>query len=266
MIKRFFIAFLGLFLIFCASCRKVIDLKVNNTDPKLVIEAKYDAVNEKVSVNISKTISVFSVDTFPIITNAQVEIIDATGYVTPLINVGGGSYVVENYLPFYNSKYKVNVIIDGTVYSSTDSLVNVVPIDTLTQDKLPENPLVEDGFAVYVNFQDPQTPNFYRIRIKENNEWQTDLTDQYIFDDTYTTGSYTQLPLLPNMYNVGDSVTIRLISYSKKAYDYFYALLSVAGSSTSSPAPANPPQDWTNKALGSFIAYGYDQKQITIQP
>lgn len=258
------ILYFALLLLFTSSCQKVIDLKVNDSDPKLVIEANYDAVAQKVQVHISKSIGVFSSDTFPVITNAQVDIIDGIGVVSPLINKGEGNYALENYVPVYNNVYRVVVIIKGKTYTASDSLVPVVPIDTITQEKLPPNPIADDGYAIYVHFTDPPNENFYRIRINKNGKWQHKLNDQFLLDDHFFNGNVTQFPLLPSVFSENDTVQLRMLSYSKKAYDYFSALFALAGSSTSSPAPSNPPASWTNDALGTFTAYGYDTMKYVI--
>src|SRR5690554_1702602 len=120
------------FVIVLTSCQKVIDIDVSDTEPKLVIEALYDAVTQKVSVNISKTVNVFSAtNSFPAVNGATVKIIDENNLSLTLNEEGEGRYTLENYAPIYNSLYKLQVLVEGVIYEAQDSLVSVVPLDSL---------------------------------------------------------------------------------------------------------------------------------------
>src|SRR5690554_45612 len=132
--KIFFLATVSL-LVFMSSCQKVIDLPVTDAEPKLVIEAKYDAVKEEVFVKLSKSVNVFSTGVYPTINGATVEITDGNSVVTSLVDQGDGSYLLENYTPVYNSTYKMKVIVEGIAYEATDVLVPVVVLDSITDRK-----------------------------------------------------------------------------------------------------------------------------------
>jgi len=252
-------------LIAISSCQKVIDLKVTDTEPKFVIEAKYDAVKEEVYVKLSKTVNVFSNEDFPVITGADVKIINESGVATPLVDQADGTYLLQNYTPEYNSTYTMEVVADGITYEASDYLPTVVPLDSLSAEFQPKSTFFDEGYLVYINLTDPVGPNYYRVIRKVNGEYKRELGDQFMFDDEFSEGNFQKVPMFMEFYEVGDTVQIELISYSKKTFVYFRELRAIAGGAASSAAPANPTSAWSNDCLGHFSVFGYDTKSIVIK-
>jgi hypothetical protein len=254
-----------LFLLATTSCQKVIDLKVDDAEPKMVIEAKYDVIKQEVFVKLSKTISVFSTDNYPQINSATVEITDANGVTALLSNQGDGTYLLENYAPIFGSQYKIRINVAGDIYEASDDLVNVVPLDSLNAEFQEESPFSEEGYVIFMNATDPVGPNFYRAIRKVNGEYKREIRDQFLFDDSFSEGNTQSVPIFTELYQVDDTVSIELISYSKKSYTYFQELQDIASGSGASAAPANPTSNWSKEALGHFTVFGYDTKTIIIK-
>lgn len=248
------------------SCEKVIDLEVNDAEPQLVIEANYDAVKEEVKVYITKTKNIFSASDFPVITGAEVEIVDQGNNVSTLVDQGNGEYLLQNYTPIYGSAYTMRVLVEGETYEASDILPTVVPIDSLSQDFQEESLFGEEGYVVFTNFTDPQSENFYRANRIVNGDSLNDLGEQFIFDDGFSNGNSQAVPFFSTRHQVGDSIVVQFISYSKNSFDYYDQLFEIAGESGQSAAPSNPEYSWSNKALGHFATYGYDIDTIVIQP
>lgn len=248
-----------------SSCQKVIDLPVTDSDPKLVIEATYDAIKKTVFVKLSKSINVFSPDDYPMLIGATVHIIDANEVVTALADQSNGTYILENYIPTYNSTYTMKVTVEGITYEATDFLSPVVSLNSLTTVFQPKSSFFDEGYLVTLNFSDPLGPNFYRAIRKINGAYRRELKDQFMFDDALTDGNNQKIPMFNEFYLVGDSVQIELISYSEKSFIYFKELRAIAGGAASSAAPANPTSYWSNGCLGHFSVFGYDTKVIVVE-
>lgn len=261
---RFYILLLLVSLGGLFSCEKVIDLEVNDTEPKLVIEANYDAIKEEVHVRLTKTVNVFAESDFPTVGGAQIEIIDQNGNVSPLVDQGNGEYMLQNYAPQYGTDYTMNVTVEGKTYSTSDYLPPVVPIDSLTQEFQEESLFGDAGYIVYTNFTDPQTDNYYRANRIVNGDSLTSLGEQFIFDDGFSNGNNQAVPFFSTRHQVGDTIVVQFISYSENTFDYYSQLFEIAGESGQSAAPANPDPTWAEDVLGHFATYGYDQDTIVI--
>jgi len=247
------------------SCEKVIDLDVNEIEQKLVIEAEFIASENLVKVKISKTKDVFSSEDFSFVSGAQAEIIDQNGVSNSLIDLGDGNYELTGYMPTYNSKYTMKITYDGEIYESHDTLVVPVDLDSLTTEFQPQSLFGSEGYVVYMNFTDPNGPNYYRAVRTVNGEELTSRGDQFLFDDGFSEGNQQSVPFFTDRYVVGDTVEVELRSYSEKSYTFTSELIDIAGDSGQSAAPANPNFTWTNGAIGNFAAYGHDSKSIVIE-
>ncbi len=256
--------FLFTLLITIPSCQKVIDIEVSDAEPKLVIEANYDAVKEEVLVKISKSINVFSNEGFPAVTGATVKITDKNGLVTPLVNQGDGIYLLENYTPIYNGEYTMEVAVDGTTYKAKDTLPAIVPLDSLSTKYQEKTFIFDAGYIVYLHFQDPVGPNYYRVSRTVNGEYQDKTSAQLLFSDGKNDNEYRDVPLFPKIFQPQDTVEIQLFSYSKKTYTYYQELFDAVSGSEYSTAPANPSSTWTPKCLGNFATFSYDIDSLVV--
>lgn len=252
-------------LAFLFSCEKVIEMDVNEIEEKLVIEAEYIASDSLVKVQMSKTKDVFSGGGFTFVSGAQVQIVDQNGLATPLIDLGDGNYELAGYIPIYESQYLVKVTFDGEIYESSDVLKNPVDLDSLTTEFQEESLFGSAGYVVFMNFIDPNGPNYYRAVRSVNGEKLTDRTDQFVFDDGFSDGNQQTVPFFTDRYEIGDSIAVEFRTYSEKTYTFISELYDIAGDQGQSAAPANPNSTWTNDAIGNFAAYGYDTKLIVIE-
>src|SRR5690554_7657146 len=114
-----------------------------------------------------------------------------------------------------------------------------------------------------MNGTDAVGDNYYRAIKKINGEYKRELGDQFMFDDDFTEGNIQKVPLFSELYQVGDTVQIDLLSYSEKSYTYFRELRAIAGGGSSSAAPANPTSYWSKECLGHFSVFGYEDRKST---
>lgn len=263
--KKIYLLLILSILVLTSSCRKIIDLKVSDSEPQLVIEAVYNASAEEVKVNITKSINVFSADTFPTIAGATVEIMDENGAASLLTDNGDGTYSLENYTPIWNSIYKMKVQLDGELYEAEDYLPTVVQIDSLSYEYQEETFLSDEGYLVFMHGTDPAgEKNYYRLTQKINGEYKKNLNDQILFDDAFGDGTSIKLTLFGSIFEYEDTVGVEVISYSKQSYKYINEVFDAAGGSQFSAAPANPVTNWSQKILGNFATYGSSKDSIII--
>ena len=248
------------------SCTKIIEVEVNDSEPQLVIEANYDATNERVQVNLSMTKNVFEGGVNPLIIGSTVEIIDENGIVSSLVDQGDGSYLLENYAPTYLTTYAMKVLIDGEEYTATSFLPEVVQLDSLSSVFTEASLFGDAGYVVFMNFVDPAgIANYYRAFRFFNEEPLRDLGDQFIFDDTFSEGNVQTVPFFGDRYEIGDSISVEFRSYNQESFDYYSQLFALAGDGGQSAAPANPEGNWSNGALGHFATWGSDTKYVIVE-
>ena len=262
--KNLTLLFITITLLF--SCQKVIDVDLNDANPKLVIEANYTAQDSTVRVLISYTANYFSGNPNPTVNNASVQIIDQNGISTTIPFNANGAYILSNYIPQFNTNYTMNVIVNGVTYSSSCFLPAVVNQEPITTQFLPDGFFGSAPFYLtFWRFNDPVgEENYYQARVTYNDTIKDGVFDLIIQDDKLINGNLAQRPIFTKLFQQFDTVEIEMRSISKTVYNYYYELQSLGGGQNSA-APANPSYYWTNKALGYFSCYGTSTQSLIIQ-
>lgn len=252
------------FLIILGSCQKVIDVDLNESDPKIVIEANFSASDSVVSVIVSYTSSYFNEYSQNTVDNAVVIITDGNGATTVIPSVGNGEYSISNYIPTEGMTYSISVSHDGSTYTSSSKLN--APLAML----VPRSEFYEQGFfteeggyLIFFKFNDPVGKgNYYNVIYRANDTLYNQVQDFVLGDDDLTDGNLIERPVF-EYYKVNDTISFELQAIDKKVYDYYSELQTIAGGQ-SSAAPANPKYFWTNNGLGYFSAYFSSENGIRV--
>ncbi len=250
------------------SCTKVIDINLNEADPKIVIEAELLSGTHDFTVTITKTGDFFNPGQPETVADATVFLKKGTDAALNLTDEGNGMYSLKNFTATENMSYFLSVTVEGKTYEATDFLPKNVPLDSLTVG-VPENSLFNtseaDSFQIVVNYQDPPDDlNFYRIRSTVNGIPRSEGAKLLVIEDRYSVGAYFTLPIFTDSYELNDNVDVELMSISHAMFDYFNTLaLLVDGSG--SPAPTNPSSNWSGGALGYFGAFSVSKQTILVR-
>ncbi len=250
------------------QCERVIDVDLNNVEPRIVIEGALYSDLLPNQIQLSYTSDFFSPTETVAIRGGSVQIVDESGNKTILTEQENGLYSNERCIGINNTKYQLQVEVEGVSYEAESFMPTLVAIDSLTIELVPFS---RDGKAssyVVCHFSDPvDEKNYYLFRTIINGEYQQSFLGILFTNDNLINGLSTQYPIQGFEIEENDEVIIQLISLDKKTYTYFVALKDIiteAGGG-SPAAPANPDSQFTNQALGYFLAGAIDCDTIIIQ-
>lgn len=253
-------------LIIVTSCTKVIDIDLNNSDPKIVIVSEYNGNTNEVHAKVTMTSNYFGSDASPVVDNAVITISDGQGNVGNLIPQFNGEYSLSNYTANVGKTYTLNVSVNGALYTSNCVLYDSIQLDPITYELFPGIFGNEPGYAIFANFQDPANDeNNYQMVVAKDGVVYDELSAMILQDDLLTNGNYVERPLFTQeLFDIGDTVSLELRSIDRKIFEYIDQASSIEGGSNSA-APANPTSVWTNGALGYFSAYKSSKQTVVIQ-
>jgi hypothetical protein len=249
------------------SCEKVIDIDLNTANPQIVVEAElYKGVND-FKVKLSYTSSFFKEEEQDVIEAAVVSLTKNGGETINVPYVGDGIYLVEDFEAGENETFTLDVDSEGVTYSSTAAMPAPAKLDSARAVANTGGPFGPgEGYIVFMYWKDdPDIVNFYRAIYTLNGEEQRTREDVFIFDDSFTNGNETEIPLFVRTFELGDTVDLKFLSVDPKAYDYFLTLNTIIGNGQPSAAPANPNSNFSNGALGYFAVYNGDEKRIIVE-
>jgi len=242
------------------SCEDVIDLDLNTSQPKLIIEASINWVKEtsgnEQEIKLSLSTPFYNTQTPPA-NNAQVSVFDTNGNEFIFIEDGvTGIYKNNTFIPVLNAEYTLVINYKGETYSGTETLKSVVPIDYVEQKN-------DGGFSgeeteLKAYYSDPENEdNYYFFEFSNN---FTAYPTLEVYNDEFTNGNqifgfYTEEDL-----TTGHEVTIKNHGVSEAFYEYMFILLqqnSEEGGGPFETTPATVRGNCINETNPDNFPFGY---------
>jgi len=257
------ILLMAMILLVASSCQKVIDLKLDNATPQLVIEGNLTDEEGTQIVTISKSLAFSAANNFPPVSGAVVSISDSTGFPNILTEKSPGVYVIFPYQGFYGRTYTLTVKVNGVTYTASSTMPQPVTLDSLSakSDDLGKKNLR----TVVVNYQDPpNVPNQYRFVLTINSK---QVNTVFTNDDSFINGRYVKEELFQTGTDIhhGDTARVQMQCIDKNIYKYWFSLSQQQNNGPGGGVtPSNPPSNISNGALGYFSAHTVSNQGITI--
>ncbi len=219
------------------SCEEVVDIGLNEGEPKLVIDAKITKNIENDSsvarVKLSTTVPFFD-NEINLVNDATVTITDENGTVYTIENTSDGLYEYEDFNPQPNTEYTLEVVYNDEIYSATEQLQTVVPLEFVEQ----RNDGGFDGESIELKafFTDPANEeNYYFFEGLSSKGNVYDAFDDEFFDGNLIFGFYVVDDL-----ETGDEVTFFLHGADEQFYNFMFILLQQGSDSSGGPFETQP--------------------------
>ena len=225
------------------SCEEVIDVELDTTTPRLVIDASIkwqkgtNGNNQKIKLTTSTD---FYTETIPVATGATVTVTNIT-LGTPETyffteNGRTGEYICNNFAPIINNNYALKIVYKGETYTSTSQFMATPEIVKTEQIQKPGF----GGDAIYeikFYFQDNAAENnFYLAGAKNSN---IVFPEYAVLSDEFTQGNL-MFAVYQDELKKGDLVDYTLQGITEKYNNYMNKLVNLAGSDSGSPFATAP--------------------------
>ena len=159
-----------LLVILCASCSKVIDVKLDDSVSQVIIEGEVTNNRGPYTVNVTESVNFDDRNNIPGRDDAAVVINDLTSNKSEkLISKGNGTYQTANLLGVAGHTYQLMVTLEGKVYTASST----IPLTAVRLERIYAKKFALDNDKVFMVpvFKDPAGKgNYYRIR-----QWINDV-------------------------------------------------------------------------------------------
>lgn len=269
-------------ILFVSSCTERIDIELDETYTRLVVNGTITTDTTSHFVILSTTTSYYYNEAPPAVSGASLEITDLAGNMITLNEISPGKYATPGdfyALPGQTYTLRIELLeeINGhRVYTASSTVNPINPIDSIALQYEPS--WGENGFII-VNcyYQDPPTKDFYMFNIFKNEDMLTDtITRRFVSDDLFFNGNYTNgigVGYLDQSYDretliPGDTITFQGCNISEEYYTFIWTLQQEAGFSAPlfSGPPANVKSNVSNGAVGFFAAYSVSYSSTVFLP
>lgn len=208
------------------ACEKVVDIDLEESDPRLVIEASliWDEAQNPLMIQLSTTAPYYDTITPPAVA-AQVRIYDEAQEVYSFQEMDPGLYMHEGFEAVPGSTYELEVIYENQVYQATETLIPVPEIDFIEQRN--DGGFSGDEIELRAFYTDPQgLGDYYLFRFfPGDGEFSLQINEDKLTDGNQNFASYSDEDLV-----AGQEVLVELQGISRGFYQYMYILRSQAGS------------------------------------
>jgi Domain of unknown function (DUF4249) len=281
--------------ILLSGCEKNIDFKLDQTEPKLVVEATIENGTAPM-VFLTRSFNYFSEITPALLTGsfvhgAVIKVSNGTQthqlkeYTVPVIN-GFNLYYYSidsaNLATAFTGQLKTNYTLEINVDGKTYTSATTIPDITKKIDSIWSRPVPGDTSQKQVNViikvtDPPGFGDYVRYWTKRNSEPYLPGFSS-VFDDYVIDGTTYELPVEPGIdrnakendfdlrsFKKGDTVTLKLSNIDKVTYD-FWRTMEYTYSSIGNPfaSPVKVINNISNGALGYFGGYASQYRTIII--
>jgi hypothetical protein len=264
------IGVLALIAMGMTSCEEIIELDLENAEPRLVIEGVVDAGSGNGIVYLTKSNGFYDPISIELVGGATVTITQADGTEIALSSLADGVYLAGGIVANEGDTLSILVIDgEGNEYKASAKTPHSVAIDSL---EIIEQEGGRGGFGgnddtktyqIFTHWQDKAgTESFYRVRATINDTLQANTYT--LADDLLEEGEAMTRPFF-QPFEGGDTVTMQLLSIDKSTYVYYDNLSSIQGAGFSSSTPFNPNSNFDNNALGYFGVLRFDSQTVILE-
>ncbi len=249
------------------SCEEVIDVDLNDADPKLSVDAQI-TLDQAAQVQLSYTSNYFSAEEPKHEENAIVSISDLDGNSETLSHLGDGLYIGKLMRGQVGQKYELTITVGDKIYKGSSSMLTPTEIINLGYEKF-------DGFGgsdgeeeynvVITLKNNPDEENYYLIKYFLNDEEKEDTYS--VWSHEYFANEETiEFTPLRFSFTKEDIVTIVAYSIDEGTYDYYSELDEIIDQDGGSGStPFNPASNMGKDILGYFRAWSFDQQSLKIE-
>lgn len=256
------------------ACEDVVQINVPTTPSKLVIEASlnwFKGTNGNFqTIKLSLSAPYFDTEIKPA-SNAQVTVTDSNNNIfTFNENQDTGTYTTSNFIPQIDEEYTLKIIYQNEIYTGTETLKSVTPINRVEQENNKGFSGNETELKAY--YTDPENEkNYYFFEFINN---QTSLINLEVYDDEFNNGNEIFSFYSKEDLNAGNEIIIRNYGVSERFYQFAFLLLQQETTENGSPFETQPASirgncinitSPNNYPLGYFRASEVDEFIYTIQ-
>jgi len=267
---RGFVLFIALISILISSCVERINIELDNSYTRLVVDGAITTDTMAHAVLLTTTTSYYYNQPAPPVTGADLQISDGTA-VYKLTEDSPGVYRTDPSVfgepgKTYSLDIQLAASVGGyTHYTASSKLYPVSHLDSLSLDYHPD--WSENGvWEVKCYVQDPPSEDFYRFMVSKNRKMLSDtLNEWFVTDDRFFNGNYAYgAPIAylaqdknDEVLKGGDTIVIEMNSIGADYANFIWeAQAEVRGTNPLfSGPPANVKGNIDNGASGFFSAY-----------
>jgi len=260
--------------LFFFSCEDVVDIPLENGNPKLVIDAnikwQIGTIGDVQTIKLSLTNDFYTNEILPA-NGAVVTITNSANTAFNFIqNPNTADYICTNFVPVVNQNYTLKVIYNGETYVATTKLLETPPILNILQETVAGIDGKDEIHIKYFYQDNVSENNFYLLRVDNP---KIAYPEYGVVSDEFFQGNL-MFGFYPNDVEKGKTLKLGLQCITMSHYNYMNKLLNISSQNSGNPfatAPATLRGNIKNETNPENYPLGYfnlslsDSKDYLVQ-
>ncbi len=254
------------------ACQELIDLDLDQSEPRVVIEGKITNQPGPHKIKVSRTINYYDTAAIPPLSNAIVSLLDESQNLIEQFTYFAEDSTFrssENWAGEAGQTYIVNVEADGDTYQAKGKILENATLDSLyylsseTLKALGQNVLGDEGYYLFANGAiNGEGIQYYRLQIILNDTLQNsrgDIANSVLSSELFGR-EFVGLPI-PGTFQAKDTIQLSLSSLNEDIYQYYIEFINLMfnDGGVFSPPPVNPTNNIVNQTTPDKFALGFIQ-------
>ena len=236
-IKFIILLLIGLLFI---ACEDVIDVGLNSSEPRLVVEAsinwrKGGSGNWQV-IRLSTSTDFYNTQ-IPMVSGAKVYITNSRQSVFEFHELPGeneGVYLCEDFVATIGETYTLTIVYKDEVYTATETMLPAPDLEDVQQTK---EGFTDDQITIKAFFKDPANEKNYYMHCFRREEHGPEYG---VFNDDFVNGNYTYTVRIFTDLERGDEMSIDLYGISPRYYNYMSKIFTNTSEFNAGPFQVAP--------------------------
>ena len=222
------------------ACEDVIDVNVNNAEPRLVIDASLHWIKgtngSNQLIQLSLTGPYFD-NNVPPANGAVVTVTDSNNNTFNFIEENdSGIYKTDNFIPVIDEVYNLKIIYNNETYIATESMIPVTPIKSVEQKN--DGGFSGEEIEIKAYYTDPgNRENYYLFEFLILDRNSSTLE---VYDDEFTDGNQIFAFYSDEDLETGNEILIRNSGISERTYEFLNILLQQTDEDSGDPFETQP--------------------------
>ncbi|NND88462.1 MAG: DUF4249 domain-containing protein [Flavobacteriaceae bacterium] len=229
------LVYFAISIIVFISCEEAIDVDLQESEPRLVIEATINVLEDGSSnafVKLTTTAPFFESE-IPVVSDAIVRMIDDSGMQFPFTYTEDGFYT-SDLIPEEGVEYTLEVTYEDELYTGTASLMTGASFEFVGQRD--DGGFTGKDIELKAYFTDPLSEdNYYLFEGISEKGVVRDVLDDEFFNGNQIFGFYLVEDL-----EAGDEVVFNLYGIDEDTYNFLFILLQQTSDQSDGPFETQP--------------------------
>lgn len=251
---------LGLFLavLLSWSCQEVIDLELNEADPKIVIEGEIVNKNTIHRIRISESLNYYDTGRMNPVSDAEIRLLDENNNVISgfIYNPQDSNYQTYDSLRLeIGAEYKIQIEINDELLEAKGKLLENATLDSIyyLSDKEMQalgQPVFGEGYFLFVDGRlNNEGVEYFKLDVIVNDTLRNSrgALSNSILTSEFFGKEFQALPV-PGSFEEADTVDLELYTLNEDVYQYYVEFINLLfnDGGVFSPPPVNPDSNIKN--------------------